>query len=437
MTLTIGRTSGLRPDKATPTHSGNGVRISGTIMATSTDDLNAVRQQLLGLIGNADEDVFPLVWTTDPTFDGFYRVLSMSVERIGPVGSKRATFSTDLVRVTGYSAPLIELDALGVVRTNGVGITSGEPIAISQVYHESAMTYTGNGGSGLHTRTGEDGDVYLPLDTTPFQKLSQAFPSIANRYEGMCSIEVKYGSTWYPVVGRQVPSAAAGNWRISNGIVRFTYATYAGVAGTRGGLLVEVFTGGAWRTTVTMKQGNWTGAAYDESAASAGIGDTASPNGAIVAAPLRVLRNSPETVVIAFDKGLRCLQYLTLQAGAAFCTLATRQATGSTEYFIRPVAAETAAALGSAAPFTYDPGVARSTNDANGNRYALFYTYSNVWFLQDGGIRTGAARAAGSLVEYAIGVVIGGSGAVTNDKGTDLALQYLGQAQWRQRVVVS
>lgn len=40
----------------------------------------AIRQQLLGMMNNEDEDVFPLLSTDDPIWDGYYRVQSITVE---------------------------------------------------------------------------------------------------------------------------------------------------------------------------------------------------------------------------------------------------------------------------------------------------------------------------------------------------------------------
>lgn len=434
MTLTIGRCSGLRPAPGYPLRSGSRVSVRGTIMAADTDELRARRQQILGMVGDTDDEVVPMIWSTDATLDGFYRVSDASVEQIGPTGSKRARFAVDLVPILGASAPLVELDASAVVRTNTAGVTATEPSAISSAIHQSASTYDTTGGT-LFFRTGSDGDVYLVTQAAPFTRVTQAFPAIASRYAGACRIEAKYGSTWYDVVGQQMPSAAAGNWRISNGLVRFTYAGYTGTSATVGGLLVEVWDSGAWVTTVTFKLGTWTGAAFsDADWAGDGVGSTADPTGAVVACPVRVVRNSPETVTLGFNKRNGATQYVSLDMGAMFCTLTTR-APGAVEPMLRPVAAETAAGVGAGGIWTYDPGVERSTNDANGNRYCILYTASN-FTNSGGGIRHGGTVAANTAVSFGLGVVLGGSSAAANDTGRELGEQYVGQAAWRQRVVV-
>jgi hypothetical protein len=434
VTLIIGRCSGLRPAPRSPQRQGGQIVIRGTIMGTSTDDLKARRHQLLGLPNDVDDPIVPVVWSSDSTLDGFYRVISTSVEQIGPVASTRASFSATLQPISGNTAPLIETDVSAVVRTNSVGVTAAEPTVVALAYHQSASTYESVG--VLRTRTGEDGGVYYGALATPISDVYAAFPSIANRYAGTCEIEMQYGATWYPIIGQQVPSGATGNWRISNSLVRFTYSTYTGTSTTVGGLTVEVWDSGAWRSTIVAKLGTWTGAAFsDADWPGDGIGSTQDPTGAIVACPLRILRNSPETVTIGFYKRHGATQFLSLNQGAMFCTLTTR-APASAQPMIRPVAAETASGLGATAPFSYDPGVQRSTNDANGNRYCLLYVGSGSWSLQDGGIRHGGSVSANTPITFGIGVVLDGSSAATGNTGLELGQQYVGQAAWRQQVVV-
>lgn len=439
MTLTIGRCTDLRPAPRFPSRQGDRVVVRGTIMATSTTDLQARRQQLLGLDGDIDDPVVPVTWSSDSSLDGFYRVLSASVDQIGPASSARAAFSVTLEPTPGYTAPLVEMDASAVVRTNACGATAGEPAAIGSAWHASASTYDSLtvGGTLVGARTGSDGVVYYAGQTAPFTRVTNAFPSIAGRYSGTCRIEVRYGGTWYTVVGQQVPASAAGNWRISNSLVRFTYATYTGSAATVGGLQVEVWDGGAWRDTVTMKLGTWDGAAFTDAAwvGGDGIGSTSVASGAIEAVPVRVLRNSPETVTIGFYKANTATQFLSLDMGAMFCTLTTR-AIGTVQPFLRPVGTETAAGVGVGTIWSTDPARVRSTNDANGNRYWIGYVQNAGGVTQNGGVRHGANIATGTAVTFGIGVVLDGSSAAAGNTGLDLAEQYVGQCAWRQRVVV-
>jgi hypothetical protein len=436
MTLTVGRCTDLRPAPRSPSRSSRSVTVTGTVLATSIDDLTARRDQLLGLANNVDDPVVPVTWSTDPSIDGFYSVNRVSVEQIGTTDSARARFAIELEEIDGRTAPLVEADASAVVRTNGCGATDGEPTVVALAYHSSASTYEGTG-AGLIARSGEDGDVYLGLRTAPFTEVYSAFPSIANRYAGTCKIEVKYGSTWYPVVGQQVPASAAGNWRISNGLVRLSYSPYTGDGGaTVGGLLVEVYDSGAWRTAVTAKLGTWDGSAFsDANWAGDGIASTQSPAGSVVSCPLRVLRNSPETVTVGFHKRLGATQYLTLNQGAMFATLTTR-ALGAVEPFIRPVGAESGNGYTGAIFGAGTPGYGRLTDDANGNRYLFLYTPTAGAFQESGGVRHGSNVASNTAVSMGIGVILGGGSAGTGNTGYELAQQYVGQAAWRQRVVV-
>lgn len=440
MTLTIGRCTSLRPGPGQPVRSGDRVSVRGTVLAADLNELKARRQQLLGLVDDTDDPIVPVTWSTDATLDGYYRVTGASVDHIGPTSVPRAGFAVTLEAISGATAPLVELDASAVVRTNGLGATSGEPAAIAVAYHESASTYDSltSGGTGLVARAGEDGDVYVAGQLSPFTRVTNCFPSIADRYSGCCKLEVNFGGTWYPMIGQQVPASAAGNWRISNSLVRFTYASYAGDgADLYGGLQVEVWDSGAWRDTVTMKFGTWDGAAFTDGTwvGGGGIGSTSLPDGSIAAAPPRVLRNSPETVTLGFYKANTGTQFVSLDMGAMFCTLTSR-AIGAVQPMLRPVGSETAAGVGVGAIWTSDPARQRSTNDANGNRYWIGYTPVSSATTQNGGIRHGANITSGTPVTFGIGVVLDGSSAATGNTGLDLAEQYVGQAAWRQRVVV-
>jgi hypothetical protein len=436
MTFTVGRVS-FTDCPVSVVQDGDSLTVSFNLIASDVDQLAALRQQVSGLVGDVDDETVPVTSSDDPHLDGFYIVRSASLpgDQMMLAGKLIMGGSLFLERIPGHSAPVIELDASAVVRTNSVGATSTEPSSLSTVTHESASTYDTSTGTPFG-RTGEDGDMYCVKQAAPFSRVTQVFPSIANRYAGACRVEVQFGSTWYPMVGQQVPDSAAGNWRISNGLVRFTYATYTGTADTVGGLLVEAYDAGAWRETVTMKLGTWDGAAFTDAAWSGdGIGSTQDPTGDVVACPLRVLRNSPETVTVGFYKQQSATQFLSLDQGAMFCTLTTR-GPGTVQPFLRPVGSETGAGLGTGSIWSYDPGLQRSSNDTNGNRYCILYVASGSWFNQNGGIRHGANVSAFTAVTFGIGVVLDGSSAATGNTGLELAEQFVGQAAWRQRVVV-
>ena len=439
MSLTVGRV--VLDDAATVATAGDQVSLTTDVVASSLADLQARRHQLLGLVGDIDDPIVPVTWSEDPSFDGFYQVEDVSLPNteIQYATFYMQTVTIGLRRIPGYSAPLVEIDASAVVRTNGCGATAGEPAAIASAWHSSASTYDSFtvGGTLSGFRTGADGDVYFAGQPAPFTRTSNAFPAIASRYSGACRIEVRYGGSWYTVVGQQVPSLSAGNWRISNSLVRFTYATYTGTAATLGGLQVEVWDSGAWRDTVTMKLGTWDGSAFTDAVwvGGDGIGTSQTPSGATQALPVRVLRNSPETVTIGFYKANTGTQFLSLDMGAMFCTLTTR-ALGAVQPMLRPVGSETAAGVGTGTIWTADPGRQRSTNDANGNRYWIGYTPTAGAVTQNGGIRHGSNITSGTAVTFGIGVVLDGSSAAAGNTGLDLGEQFVGQAAWRQRVVV-
>ena len=124
MTLTIGRVSGLRPQKGSPTVAGKRVTFQGTMIATSFLQLQVFRQQLIGHADNDDEPEIPVTWLSDSSWDGFYKVLAVKVDPQGPTASNYAKFQVDLERVVGYSNPWFETMTQAVVRTNAHAITA-------------------------------------------------------------------------------------------------------------------------------------------------------------------------------------------------------------------------------------------------------------------------------------------------------------------------
>jgi hypothetical protein len=440
MTFQVGRVT-LPNCPVSLVQDGDRLEFRFHLVASSGDQLDSLRHQLAGLVDDIDDPVVPVAWSDDPTVDGFYRVSSVSLPGDSLMLSNNLIMngSLSLERIPGFASPVIEIDASAVVRTNACGATSSEPAAAAAAFHSSASTFDSltSGGTLGVTRTGSDGDVTVVGQLAPFTRVTNAFPSIASRYSGACKLEVKYDATWYTAVGQQVPASAAGNWRISNSLVRFTYASYTGTSATVGGLQVEVYDGGAWRDTVTMKFGTWAGGVFTDAAwvGGDGIGSSTNAAGAVVACPVRVVRNSPETVTLGFYKANTGTQFVSLDMGAMFCTLTSR-AIGAVEPMLRPVGTETAAGVGTGAIWSSDPARQRSSNDTNGNRYWIGYTQASTATTQNGGVRHGANISTGTAVTFGIGVVLDGSSAASGNSGLDLAEQYVGQAAWRQRVVV-
>lgn len=294
MTLTLGRCQlGNTVDLSTVTRSGEQLTIGGTFFPTvdgDVDQSDAVRQQLTGMVGNADEMAFPLTFTVDPDLDGFYTVGGIDISERPSRASGAFGYTLNLSRVSGgYGNPTFEVSCTNITRTNAHGI-GGNPLVIVPG-DGSTLTYdvTGFGSIGLFdTRATADGiGVFLLSVGDPNGRAYRFDVSPADYYRATCQVEVLFGSTWFPVVGRQIPLSF--QWRISNGLIRFTSGT-AGAQAT-----MELWNGSAW---VSWPVGYWDGTAIRK------IGRTAPgyPNERAIA--VTVLRNSPEQVVIrqqAFD----------------------------------------------------------------------------------------------------------------------------------------
>jgi len=274
MTITLGRATGLR--MANLRRSSKRQQLQGLILAASADELDARRQQLQGLPG---EEVVPLTSTEDPTLDGFYSVRSVDVERWGIERSGSARFSADLERVANFAAPHFETIVGSIVRTNVHSVTAPPGILTSM--------YAGGSYAqefpvpATYTWTLEDGStkVYGNLAAPRTVATWQSFIRPADYYKSGCKIEVKYGSTWYPIHGDQVPIGVGTNWRISNGAVRLYPTSVSG----NGRFTVEQFLTGA----------AWTGREFGIMRSSTTF-ENATTDSSGNAAPVTVLLNRPE-----------------------------------------------------------------------------------------------------------------------------------------------
>lgn len=441
MTLTVGRAAlGNSVDLATVGRSGDDLALEGTFFPTvtgDTDEADAVRLQLAGLVENRDEPVVPITFTVDPKVNGWYAIDSVSTrERPSSAEIGAFAYSISARRVAKYASPLIEIDSTSVVRTNGVGITATEVEALGAWWHESAQSIPA--GNPL-SRDSSDGPVYATYLASPFSVLARSYPTPANRYLGSARLEVLYGSTWFPVVGDQVPLTAAANWRLGNGIIRVSPITYTGAFGaTHYGIRLEAWNqaAGAWQTVVDLKHGEFTGGAFDDQT-QWGIAESFNFNGGTRNySPMipKVVRNSPETVTIGFDTVYGITQYLSIDAIATTLSFTVSRPAGASVPFLRPVGTETGATLGGSAPYTGNIGVVRSAADANGNIYMILNALAG-WTASAGGLYLPSV-AAGTPYTFGIGVSKDPS-AISRNGSLLMAGQWLCRAAWRERVVAT
>ena len=249
MTTTIGRAS-LPADPSEIRWNGDELTLDGWVRPTTALDTNhaqALRDQLLGMVDNPDEDVFPLTCSVAAYLDGFYRVRSV---RIGGLPGLTDTqglspYTIVLERATaGFATPAFEILSSLTVRTNSHSVTTPTGI-VTAWYPAAGYTMEIDPTATIGPIATEDGSktlsgysVAAPLSTTAYQ----SWVKPADYYKSQAKIEVQYGSTWHAIHGRDLPLAVGTNWRISNGRVRM----YPSTTGGNGRFTVEHYPANAW-----------------------------------------------------------------------------------------------------------------------------------------------------------------------------------------------
>ena len=413
MSFTLGRAS-LPSDPSRASWSGDQLTISGWINPTTANDTNhayALRQQLLGLMNNPDEQVFPCTFSVDPNWDGYYYVNSVSVN--GEPGlmeiQGRMQYSVTLTKIPGYGKPLVEVLVGSVVRTNTFGIAT--PVGIIAAIPSVAGTaedydFSAFSPSTTATQTADDGGFVLPYTSAaPLSTgVGSYFITPATYYKASCKVEVKYGSTYYPVVGNQIPSATAGNWRLSNGLVRVSPTNTAN-------MLVEVWTGAAWESAefaVTSGAGtttrNMTGDA----------GGYFTPT---------ILRNTPDLVSLRIRNAFITYS-LAIARGGRLITLSWTLGSGTLDMGMTPVPTAASTAM--------TGGLYRTANDANGNRFVICSQGAFTSDLGKGWVYLTAAAASGA---FGFGLELNGTGSVAPNGNTSMRDQFFAMSTPRISVV--
>lgn len=420
MTFTIGRVADLRPSQVT--RSGDGLRIDGTIMATSKDALDARRFQLAGLVGNVDEEAVPLTWTVDPMVDGFYRVRSAATGKLGVERSSSARFSVELDRLdSGFARPRLEVVTTAAVRTNAHSVTAPSvlavaiPGALGYAFAESdhPMTYGAGASSGGYDADGLAIVAYEFAYAAADGLMSHRFSAdIASHYAGSARVEVKFGSSHYPVHGAQMPSGAAMGWRLSNGLVR-VYPTY-----NTSSNLVELAVEG-------LSGANWYGQTYQftlTTTATALIGAGSGGVQSVFAFP-RIVRNSPETCVLRLDSA-NYSTFITVMRGHQWVQVVVMENSSAAGDKHGWAVTEP----GSPTVATMTGGAQATTDDTNGMRWQVTNPKATT-------------RSGSTLYETANGLTSVWQlcpewrNEVTGASGANMRDYFFSGLSWRQRVV--
>lgn len=389
--------------------SGKQLNVPFEIVASSFDEMKAQRQQLAGLVDNEDESVVPFTWSDDSSLDGFYRVTGVTIG--STINMINTWFIPDcqlqLEQIARFSNAAVEVTTLSPLRVNAHGFTVppavvavGLPNTMSETDLRPSLT-----AATAISRTDELGNVLTaytlasPVTRTWYR--TSAVP--ASHYAGACKIQVKYGSTWFDVMGQEPPLNRV--WRISNGLVRLTSAQGA-TAGT-----FEVWDGTTWDSQPVA---HWTNGAVGP-----GIGNG---NGTSQTT-LTIQRNSPEACVVKVGGAGVDFTYKVMRGNmhveaAWTCTTATKYGAGNT------------VAAASTAVSTW--GIRRTANDAGGNRLVFGMPVAITSDVVNGGINASTAATLGQML---IGIELAGSSAIAGNAAADIANQFFGAVSWRQQVV--
>lgn len=416
MTVTIGRCS-LTQDPYNLACSGDDVGFMIDIVpsvANDVDEMKARRQQLLGLIGNADEEVFPFTWSEDSTFDGFYRVRSVTVPSTDVMLSTGSILGCEIVmeRVGGYASPWFEVIVLSVVRTEDYGITT--PQGVIGWYYDTtdrAVDTTTLGTYGPLTIREADFSAATNMviyAEAPHALSSYRFALDADEfYFGACTLEAKFGSTWYPMVGRHIPDVTGTEWRISNGIVRLT----AGASTST----FEVHNGTAWESqNVGLYQ-----AGSIRSFGRVGAGALRQPE---------VLQNSPVGLVLRTSGEFVQITY-TLRPGARHVEITivdNNDIATPSDWGVGFTAVNACTSI--------TGGIRRTSNDANGNRMVFIGPSGVVKDVVNGEIHV-ASPATAEVMQFGVGVEYAGSTATTDNTAAMIVENFVAAASFSQRVV--
>lgn len=324
----------------------------------------------------------PVVWEDKPERSGYYTVTSASGDIMDRAaeGVVVAEWKMSLARHGSDTDVDLESRLTGAVRANDFSL-SGErwhaPPAGAYAY------YTGSTIPSTMTRTGSDGamTVYrgIPAGVSPRWGCA-----VGDYLEG----RVRILSVGYERVG--VGQAVdADDWELSNTLVRVRPLLSGGT------LEIAAFTGGAWRTKAWWVDIGGVQIARFEAAT--------------------ILRNDPEMCVLRLTEHRSTV-------GRAVLDLTLRRGSRTIDgYLQRGDSGALSVYLASAETMTDSTSyVVRSTNDGDGNR-AIAGSARNFDPHASGGI----TKTASTWLDFFVGVVAGGSSAVSGDQAANLRDQYL------------
>jgi len=225
--------------------SGRIVTLSGDLFCSSYTELSMRRFQLLGMVGNPDEDVFPFYSSaTDLEYlNGFYRVLDASVGSNPVMGAAPVVpYSVTLEAVTDSHAPVAELSWQSIKRTTATSITAPNHRIRRRRDQPGFSSSVAFWESSRATSSGTD--LYVGSTTVNVASVARFQPSPSTFYDAAAMIEIQGADWgWYPWTGRVLPSTAApANIRLTSGVARVSFSN-------TGTITHSIWRSGAWQST--------------------------------------------------------------------------------------------------------------------------------------------------------------------------------------------
>lgn len=327
--------------------------------------------------------VHPLTFTDKPERNCYVSIDSVSAEytewRSEVVTSN---WKLGLTRLGSDSEIDLQSRLTGAVRVNDFSLT-GERWHAPPIGHYGYQTGTSN--PTTMTRAGADGTITvyrgIPAGASPRWGCTPA-----NYLNG----RVRLTSSGTELCGVDQSLSPTG-WALTNGLVNVA-------VGASASFDVQAYTGGAWRSKL-----------WNVSVAGSASSIT-SWDGATL------LRNDPEHVILRLSKGLN--------PGRATLDLTLRRGSRTVEGYLQTTTSNTLAAYRSTletnTSFAASGYVVATSNDGDGNKFAAgsartFTAHTN------GGVQ----KASSTTLDFWVGVVAGGSSAVSGDAATDLRNMYV------------
>lgn len=379
MSLTVGRLTLVEPHdidegKGSLDLSGR----EGWAVNADRADVLARHEGVLGLSGSLVQVQFG----QKPERDGYYTVTAATSSLTDFAGySGYADWKLGLTRHGADTVIDLESRLTGAVRANDFSLT-GERWHAPSISHYGY--YTGPTLPSTMTRTGADGTMTIyrgiPANVSPRWGCA-----VGDYLRGRVKVLADFPQREVTGLAATVP---ADQWEVGNGLVRVRRLF------TTGSFEVASYTSG-WKPKI------W----------SIDIGA-----GAITAwETCTILRNDPEAATLRLTESRgpgRVTVDITIRRGSRVAEL----------YVQRGDSGSISVYLATAETLTNNTNhLVRSTNDADGNRVTI------------GSARTFSAHANGGVTKTAVtaldcyvGVVAGGSGAVSGDAATDLRNMYIG-----------